>query len=361
MPAAPLVVTGDPLLSADVQRLAAAAGVVPEVVHDSAAALRGWARAPLVLVGADCAAGLAGCRPPRRPGVHLLVHAPVPDTCFRDGVGLGVESVAGLPDSEAWLVELLTDAGDGATGSGALVGVLGGSGGAGATVFAAALAQVASASHATLLVDADPLGPGADRVLGLERRAGVRWDALARTTGRLSSRSLREALPGADGLAVLTWPADQAAALQPFAVREVLSAGVRGHDLVVVDLPRHPDAVVEEVLARCDHVLVLAQLTVPGVTGAARLVRRLPDDGPALHLVARRGRGGVDAATASQVLRLPLLAEMSDQRGLDEAVDLGVGPARARRGPLARAAQRVVDALDLPTTASAAADAAGAA
>ena len=41
-PAAPLLVSSDPLLVADVQRLSAAAGVVPEVVRDPAHALRWW-------------------------------------------------------------------------------------------------------------------------------------------------------------------------------------------------------------------------------------------------------------------------------------------------------------------------------
>ena len=57
-----------------------------------------------------------------------------------------------------------------------------------------------------VLVDLDPLGPGLDRVLGLERCDGVRWDALLQTTGRLSARSLHDALPRRNGLGVLTWP-----------------------------------------------------------------------------------------------------------------------------------------------------------
>lgn len=343
--AAPLVVTGDALLVADLHRLAAAAGVVPEVVRDSAAALRAWGTAPAVLVGADCAAGLADCRPPRRVRVHVVGREPMTETVFRDAVGLGAESVAALPASEGWLVELLTDAADGGGAPGVLVGVLGGSGGAGASVFAAALAQVAAERHDTLLVDADPLGPGADRVLGLEGTAGVRWDSLASTTGRLSSRAMREALPTSGRLAVLSWPADQTATLQPVAVREVLSAGTRGFASVVVDLPRHPDPVAEEVLARCDHAVVVVHLTVPGVTAASRLVRRMPAGGPRLHLVARTSRGGVDAATAARVLHLPVLVEMPDQRGLEESIDLGVGPARSRRGPLARAARHADRAL----------------
>ena len=345
MEAAPLLVSTDPLLVADVHRLAAAAGVVPDVVGDAGAALRLWPAAPLVLVGADTVPALAEVRPPRRSHVHVLSRAPAADPVFRDALGVGAETVAGLPESEAWLVELLTDVGDGAAAPGVTIGVIGGAGGAGATVFAAALARLAAASRSTLLLDADPLGAGIDRVLGLESADGIRWDAMAQTTGRLSSRSLRQALPRAGQLSVLSWPVDRSPPLQPFAVREVLSAGRRGFAVVVVDLPRHLDAVVEETVARCDHVVLVSTVTVPGAASAARLARRLPECGARRHLVTRGRSGGVRPESVSRVLGIPLLCAMGDQRGLDEAIDLGAGPARPRHGPLARAARAAVEAL----------------
>ena len=347
-PNPPLLVSADPLLVADVHRLAAAAGVAVEVVHDPARALPRWGGAPVVLVGSDAAPVVAACRPPRRPRVHVVGATPVGDAVFRDAVVLGAESVAGLPSSDTWLVELLTDVGDGGADPGVTIGVVGGSGGAGATVLAAALGQAAARSGPALLVDADPLGAGIDRVLGLEDDDGVRWDSLLQTTGRLSSRSLREALPRADALSVLTWPVDRPASLQAFAVREVLSAGRRGFATVVVDLPRHHDPVVEEVVSRCDHVVLVSTLTVPGVSAAARVAARLPDGSTRRHLVTRGGRSGVSPQSVSRLLGVPLLAEMADQRGLDESIDLGAGPARSRRGVLSRTAHEVLERLTAP-------------
>jgi secretion/DNA translocation related CpaE-like protein len=351
---APLLVSADPLLVADVQRLSAAAGVVPEVVRDTAHAMRLWTGAPVVLVGEDCAPALAAASPPRRHRVHVLGRAPVGDVLFRDALGLGAETVAGLPASETWLVELLTDVGDGAAAPGVTIGVIGGSGGAGATVFAATLAQTATVAGRTLLVDADPIGAGIDRVLGLESSDGIRWDSMLQTTGRLSSRSLREALPRTGQLSVLTWPTDRPASLQAFAMREVLSAGRRGFDVVVVDLPRHRDAVIDEAISRCDHVVLVSTLTVPGVSSAARVAHRLPELTPARHLVTRGSRAGVSPESVSRLLRMPLLAAMGDQRGLDEAINLGAGPARSRRGTLARAARSAAQSLlDQPKAAAA--------
>ena len=138
------------------------------------------------------------------------------------------------------VAELLTDLEEVGRGEGVLVGVVGGSGGAGATTLACGLGQVAAARGPTLVVDLDPLGPGCDRVLALDDAPGVRWDSLGTASGRLSGRSLREAVPRRNGLGVLGW-ASAASALDAGAVREALSAARRGHDTVVVDLPRAGD------------------------------------------------------------------------------------------------------------------------
>lgn len=341
---APLVVTDDERLLTDLVRLAAAAGVTPEVARDTAPALRRWSSAPVVLVGADRAADLARSRPPRRPRVHVLGLGALPDELFRHALAVGAESVAALPTSESWLVELLTDVGDGGGSPGITVGVVGGAGGVGTTVFAAALAQVCAREGDTLVVDADVLGAGIDRVLGLEQVDGVRWDALMQATGRLSARSLRDALPRRDSLSVLTWPVDRTSTLQAFAMREALSAARRGFATVVVDVPRHPDPVVDEILARCDRVLLVSTLTVPAVSAAARVARRLPS-APGPGLVLRGAGAGVAPREVSRLLGLPVVATMGDQRGLDEAISLGVGPLRSRRGTLARAARQAAQVV----------------
>ncbi len=347
----PLFVTRDETLLDELLRLGAAAGITPEVAPDGVTALRSWAVAPLVLVGADVAAEMADLRPVRRPGVHVVAWGRVVDELFRTALDLGAENVAELPRSDTWVVEALTDLGDTHRPRGLVLGVIGGSGGAGATTLACALGQVAAASGDAVVVDCDPLGPGVDRVLGLERQDGVRWDALCQTTGRLSARSLREALPRRGRLGVLSWYARTTGSLQAFAAREALSAARRGHDTVVLDLPRSPDPLVDELAARCDRLLVMVVPSVAGVAAAARVCHRFADlDG--LRLVLRgHGVAPAEIATATGV---PVLTTMLDQRGLEESIDLGLGPVRSSRSRLGRAATGVLAAaadVPLPTAA----------
>lgn len=345
----PFFVTSDPVLLDELLRLAAAAGTTPDVAHDAAAGLRGWSAAPLVFVGADLAQEMALLAPARRPGVHVVAWGAVPDDLFKTALAVGAENVAELPRSDDWVVETLNDVGDAARTRGLTVGVVGGSGGAGATTFACALGQLAARHGPAVVIDADPLGPGIDRVLGLEARDGVRWDELCQTTGRLSARSLREALPRRGGLGALTWLAGSSGVLPAFAVREALSAARRGHDTVVVDLPRASDPVVEEVVARCDLVLVVVTPTVAGVSSASRLMSHFPDRA-GLRLVLRGP--GAQAREVSRVTGVPVVVTMADQRGLAEAIDLGLGPVRSLRGALGRGAGEVLARLSVTVAAA---------
>ena len=337
---APLIITRDESLLDELLRLAAAAGVTPEVAPDAVGGLAGWAGAPLVLVGADVAAELVELRPRRREGVHVVSLGGFADDVMATALALGAENVAQLPGSGEWVVEHLTDLGEERPRRAWTVAVVGGAGGAGATTFAAALGQVAARSDPTIVVDTDRLGPGLDRVLGMERLTGVRWDELCRTTGRLGAMALREGVPRRGPLGVLTFYARKQPPLPAFAVREVLSAAQRGHDTVVVDLPRVRDAVLDEVLVRCDRVLVVTRPTLSALASTERVVSGLPDPSRAALVV--RG-GGLDVEGISRVLPARVITRMGDQRGLAEAVDLGFGPVRSRRGPLARAAREVLD------------------
>lgn len=339
---APLLVTADETLLDELLRLCAAAGTTPEVAHGVSAALRAWMDAPVVLVGVDLAEELARAAPSRREGVFVVLVGPSPDAVFQVALRVGAESVAELPRSGGWLVERLTDVVDVGRARGLTLGVIGGSGGAGATTFACALAQVAARTGPAVVIDTDPLGPGVDRVLGLDAVDGVRWDALCHTTGRLGARALRDSLPKRHGPAALSWyGGPQPHTLQAFALREALSAAQRGHDTVVVDLRRSLDPLIGEVASRCDQVLVVVEASVPGIAAAVRLCGRFADPG-ALRLVVRGS--GVEDEALVRLVGAPVVARMSDQRGLAESIDLGFGPVRSRRGPLGRAAASVLTA-----------------
>jgi secretion/DNA translocation related CpaE-like protein len=317
--------------------LCAAAGAGVEASAEPSLSLAAWGGADLVLVGADLAPEVAAVSPPRRPGVHVVGVGPG-EECFRHAVELGAASVIDLPEASGWLVDALADVGE-RDSPGRVVGVVGGSGGAGATTLACALGQWHAARASTLLVDADPLGPGLDRLLGIEHVPGVRWEGLAETSGRLGARALRESVPRRDDLGVLTWSGVRRR-LDLSTARRILPSAVRGHDLVVLDLARQGGPALAELVDRCDDLLVVTPATVPGLAATARLVADLGREGRA-GLVVRPG--GVGDADAERVTGLPVVAVVGDQRGLASSADRGLGPLSGR-GPLARAVRDLLEA-----------------
>lgn len=343
-----LLATGDDALLDDLVRLAAAAGTPVVVGHDVEEVLRVWAGAPLVLVGEDLAGRLGSRRPARREGVHLVGHGPLADAVFRDALGVGAYDVVELPDGESRLVELLADAGDGPRGVAApVIGVVAGSGGAGASTFAAALAQRA-AGTGSVVVDLDRWGSGQARLVGVEDEPGVHWEDLADARGRLGSHSLRASLPARDGVAVLSWSPERALPVvepSPPVVDEVLRAAQRGSGLVVVDLPRPMDGVAAEVVARCRSLVLVCEGSVGSVLAAARVAGRARLLHERVGLVVRGSTGGVPPDRVARSLGLPLVADYRSRRAVAEQVELGFGPLGARRSSLARAAARTLDAL----------------
>jgi secretion/DNA translocation related CpaE-like protein len=225
--------------------------------------------------------------------------------------------------------------------------VVGGCGGAGASTFAAALALTAAGTgRSSLLIDADPLGGGIDLVVGREDAIGLRWPDLARTSGRLSAPALRQALPQVDSLSVLSWGRTQLADISPASMRAVLQAGQRGHEVVVVDVPRTLGPAAEEALLRVDQVLVVLPAHVRAVAAAARVVAQLQDVTPRLGLVVRGpGPAGLDGQVVADSLGVPLRIQIRDERGIAESLDLGLGPFRRRRGPLRAACLDVLDGV----------------
>ncbi|MET9604054.1 septum site-determining protein Ssd [Streptomyces sp. NPDC006512] len=354
----PLIITEDPLLLDDLLRLCAAAGAEPHVHHavpeqfgtggdrgggagedtgrDPAARPgdTGWESAPLVLVGDDAARRVRGA--PRRDGVFLVGRDLDDPEVWQRAVEIGAEEVLRLPDAETFLVDRIADVVEGAGRPALTVGVIGGSGGAGASTLACALAlRAARAGERTILIDGDPLGGGMDVLLGGEGAEGLRWPDFAASRGRVGAGALAESLPELHALRVLSWDRGDRVVVPPAAMRSVVAAARRRGGVVVVDLPRRVDEAVAEVLAQLDLVLMVVPGELRSVAAAGRVaagVRMVARD---VRVVVRgRCPEGLDAEAVAGLLRVPLAGEVPVEVGLPGRVSEGEPP--GARGPLAR-------------------------
>jgi secretion/DNA translocation related CpaE-like protein len=266
---------------------------------------------------------------------------------------VGAERVLPLPDAEPSVIGMLADAAEGATGDGRVIAVIGGRGGAGASVFVAAVGLLAvRRGERVLLVDCDPLGGGLDLLLGVEQADGLRWPDLAVAGGRVPAAALHGALPavtlpaaaGAGPLTVLSCGrgGDPPAA---DAVASVLDAGRRAGDTVVCDLPRHMPAEASAALDRSELVVLVVPAEVRGCAAAVPVAKRLLERGCQVHAVVRGpAPGGLVPADVARALSVPLLTAMRPEPRLAAALEAGRLPVRSTHGPLARAAAAVLDA-----------------
>ncbi|MUL39590.1 P-loop NTPase [Streptomonospora sp. PA3] len=347
-PARPLLVTDDPRLLDDLLRLAAAAGVEATVAHHAAQAVPEWARAPLVVVGTDLLPALAKLDlEPRR---HVLVAGIGPEAggteVWEAALRAGAQAVLSLPADESRLAGLLTESAHARAGRSPVVSVVGGRGGAGASVLAIALALSARRSGLrSALVDADPCGSGLDTLLGCEEAAGDRWGDLVAREGRLNWSALRSRLPDLGGVALVTWEQGPAAAVPPAAMRAVLACAARGSDLVVADLPRAPDPAADEALRSSSVVLLVVPAELPAVFAAARMAPRLRRTARDVRLVVREDGSQVTAADVARTLDLPLAGRCPAERGPLRALRPGTPLDCARSAPLSSLAARLLTDL----------------
>ena len=249
----PSLATRDPPCSTSCSAWPRPPASTPEVAAAPAAALRALGRRA---AGAGRrrprAPSWPSSRPARRAGVHVVAWGAGADEPVPRRAAVGAERVVELPGAAglAWPSCSPTSARPGAR-EGVLVGVVGGSGGAGATTFACALGQVAAARGRRWSSTSTRSGPGSTGCSALDGRRRGPVGRAGRTTGRLSARSLREALPRRDGLGVLSWPPGSAGgAAGVRRPRGALGRPGAATTPVVVDLPRAADPLVDEVGGR---------------------------------------------------------------------------------------------------------------
>lgn len=387
-PRLPLVVTGDHDLLDDLLRLAAAGGTDVDVAPDPAAARARFAAAPLVLIGADQADACLRARLPHRPRMVIVGRSPAVEASWQTAELLGAEHVAVLPTAEPWIVDRFAEPLN-RDPVGRVMAVVGGRGGAGASILAAGLAVTAvGAGLRTLLVDADPLGGGLDLVLGWEQVDGLRWPALMGAGGRVDPPALLQALPHRGDLVLLSFDREPAGpgwalastmdrrppdellladdprsgapssslAVPGEAMAATLDAARRGRDVIVVDLPRQLDDAAALALQAADRTILVVPAELRATAAAARIAARVSLHCEELAVVVRGpAPGRLKAREVSRALGLPLAGSLRPEPALCAALERGEAPTANGHGPLAELCRRLIDDLTSGTRAEAAA------
>jgi secretion/DNA translocation related CpaE-like protein len=225
-----------------------------------------------------------------------------------------------------------------------IIGVVGGSGGVGASVLTAAVAvRGAQAGLRVVCLDGDRLGGGLDVTFGIEQEPGVRWPDLAGARGRMDGPELLRRLPSVDGVGVLSF--DRARDVLPAAetAHEVLHALSQAVDVVVVDLPRPDHQVFAALAPSLGAMILLAGSGIRDLAGASAIAEHLIRAGSEVWLCLRTsGKGSHFADTVAEALDLPLLGIVREEPSLATDVLHGIPPGSSAKGGLAAVADKVL-------------------
>jgi len=351
-----LCVIDDSGLRQTVERVAAAAGV--RLLTLDSPARKNWVTASAVVADEAGARRCARSALPRRERVIVVSGSEPPASTWAAAVAAGAHDVCVLPDREDDLLRHLSDAAEVPTATaraGRLVAVIPGRGGAGASVFAATLAQSAARSGQAdaLLMDLDPLAGGLDLLMGAERAPGLRWpdihtDGGRFGGGRINWSSLRAALPSVRGVHLLSSGRSHRD-IEADLVSAVIDSGQRSGVTVVCDMPRQFTSAALCAMEIASLVVVVTTCDVRAIAATAALVGVVRGVNPNLGLLVRGpAPGGLHAAQAADVAAVPLLATMRPEPLLAVRLDQhGLGrPGRRSRSPLSEAAAKVLRLLE---------------
>lgn len=314
-------------------------GPLQDLVKDHATAVGAELREAATADAAHCAvvdASVLAERAPTLGGDHrpLLVvtgGGAIPAALWSLALDVGARAVLPLPDRSEELLSRLADLARPRTAA-VVIGVAGGTGGAGASSFAARLAAAGRLHGPVTLIDADPLGGGLDLLVEAPAREGIGW-AEAAGLGPDDGGALRDGLPRVDEVRLLVAREEPAPA--PAALAGTLASLSPLGGIVIADLGAEMVPVAAEHL---DHLLLVVPATDHAVRSAARRLRswRLPAG--LAQLVVRRG-GPLGVRDVGEDLSLSPAASFRDSpRGTVPLLDV-------RRGRADRAARTLMASL----------------
>ena len=301
-----LVSVTDPVLHPEAINIAAATGMDIIDTSDPRDIVRHAPKAAAILVDATTATHAGGIHP---RGHLFLLHPEPGPVDWTLAVRIGAADAVILPAQSNKLLATLAAT---TAAPASVIAVTGAVGGAGTSTLAVALALQLHEIVPTVLVDADPVSPGMDLLLGCETTGGIRWADLSFRSGSIAAADLIAALPETEsGLPVLTTDrgSNGTSGITEDKLLRVIGTMHHTH-CVVVDLPATAPFFAALTDA-CDFVVLLIPAEVRAAAAASRIApsltaRRVDTVGVVRH----RGWSGLTAHDVADIVGVDVVGEL---------------------------------------------------
>jgi hypothetical protein len=255
--------------------------------------------------------------------------------------------------------------------SGVRIGVIGATGGVGASTLATALTrEVAALGSPASLVDLDPGGGPLEALLGLDD-SGCGWGELLAQLARRPDRAPDGPAAGGAGSGAAGgrmgaggglgagagrgWEPDLGVwrgvcllpgpgAIPPCTPARVIRAGLEAVDqarpggVAVVDFSRAAPVTLRRFAGWCDHLVVVVRADGVGEAALIRIAAETAPAGCPVTLAVRPVKGGARSAELARLARASSAIVLPHERGLAGAAELGIAPGDRAHGTLSRTA-----------------------
>lgn len=243
---------------------------------------------------------------------------------WQRAVATGAKYVAFLPDAREWLIQNLIPQ---TNRNAKVIGVIGASGGIGASLLASLIAtDYAESKHSVLLTELSKTSGGLDVLWGIEENRGLRWSDLAGNNRLFFNQDFLRALPSSNGVAILSTDAKNLNV--EFEITNKIEQMQKCVDVLIIDLakPENPDFT--KAIEICDEVIFMVGSTIRSVSAANQLKLIYPKLLKSKLVVRNLAGTSLAALNIAKTLDLTLVGEITSDLKIVEQLEQGISPAQ---------------------------------
>lgn len=281
------------------------------------------------------------------PNVVVITRNEPGTVIWQKAVATSARYVAFLPDARPWLLENLIPK---PKSSGYAVGIIGATGGLGASLLASLIAaNFATNNKNVLLAEFSNFTGGLDVLWGIEEVKGTRWSHIS---NQVLPQDLLRSLPKVDQVQVLSND------LNLLPTKELIIQTAQNlksvFDFAIFDLPKVEQLEFDRVLNLCDELILVVGSTIRSINAANQILRNNPELNRSKIVVRQITGTNLAGFSIARTLELPLLGEIPSDTKIVEHLEQGLSPTKIVANSYRKAVSEVCAQLDFANVRTAA-------
>lgn len=276
------------------------------------------------------------------PNVVVVTTGEPGPVIWQKAVSTGAKYVAFLPDARPWLLANLTPQ---TNKTAHTIGVLGSSGGLGASLLTSLIAiNFAQANQKVLLTELSTASGGLDVLWGIEDVKGMRWSHLSNDLSQFLVQDVMRSIPNVDGVSILS--SDLTGISNEKSAIALLRALMSEVDVQLVDLPNPQSVCFQDLVGICDELVLLVGSSIKSISAANQIVNQFQQFTKAKLIVRNLPGTNLTDLNIARTLGLPLIGQIPNEIKLVEHLEQGLSPTKIANNSYRKTVVEICSSLD---------------